>query len=65
MPSTPIKVDDLLRARGVSQRELGELLGLSQPAVNRRLQGTVEFRLSELRKISSTYDVQLAELFDD
>lgn len=45
---------------------LMELLGLSRPAITARLNGSVEWRLSEIRKIIQRYDLteeETAEIF--
>lgn len=46
----------------VSQEELGLKLGLSQPAVSRRMSGGLPWRLDELEKLAHVLGLQLADL---
>ena len=48
--------------RGTTQRQIAEILGLSQTQVSRRLQGLVELRLSELERIAAAMGVPVAVL---
>lgn len=46
-----------VRRQGVSQRWIGEQLGLSQPQIHERLHGVVEWRNSELERLAKVLDV--------
>lgn len=64
--SIPSGIGDSVRAvlleKHVSQRQLAARIGLSQPAVQRRLSGRVEFKASELRAVSDLTGVPVADL---
>lgn len=47
---------------GVSQQELAAGAGLSQPAMSRRMNGEVEFRVDELQAIAAFLEVPLEQL---
>lgn len=46
------KIDALLRAKGMSQKEFAHLMGKTEPEVSRWLGGTHNFTLRTLAKIS-------------
>lgn len=60
------RIADAVRAElaraGVTQAEIGRALGLSQPAMSRRMAGTVEFSAVELQRIAHTLGVSVAAL---
>jgi transcriptional regulator with XRE-family HTH domain len=64
--SPPLTVADRVRKRiraaEVSQEELGAKLGLSQPAVSRRMSGALSWRLDELKKLAVVLGIPLADL---
>lgn len=69
MKPTPVRtVADRVRKRillaEVSQEELGLKIGLSQPAISRRMTGTMPWRLDELEKLADALGLHLAELLD-
>lgn len=55
---------ELARA-GKSQKDLALLLNLSTAAVNRRMLGSVSFRLDELRTIASELNISIDSLIAD
>lgn len=57
-------VRDEMTRQGVSQRKLGEHLGLVQSQIWRRLAGEIEFRPSELEKTAALLDVPIEQLLD-
>lgn len=65
MPS--FLVADNIRAelarRRILQSDLGELLGLTNQAMSRRLRGEVPFRDAELAKIAEHLGVEVSVLF--
>ena len=52
----------LMARRGVRQPQIMALLGLSQPAVSRRLNGQLAWDIDELEKIGIAFEVSVAEL---
>lgn len=48
--------------RGLTQLQLAEAAGFSQPALSRRLRGEVPFDLIELDRIAAALDVTTASL---
>ena len=47
------KIDSLLKARGLSQKEFAHLMGKTEPEVSRLVGGTHNFTLRTLAKIST------------
>ena len=41
----------VLRAKGISNRQLAEILGISEKSVNNKLNGRTDFTLPEFQKI--------------
>ena len=46
------RVDSLRRALNLTERELGDIMGISGSSVSRRLRGTVPFSREELRRFA-------------
>jgi len=57
-----IRVAMLLQNKG--QRELAEVLGISQPQVSERLRGLVAIRVDELEKIADFLGIPASKLLD-
>lgn len=51
-----------LRRRGISQSAAGAALGMSQPAINRRLAGAVPWNLDELERLAEQLGIDVREL---
>jgi len=51
-----------MKAKGISQREIAVHLGLSQPAVFRRLNGDVDFTITELSAVAFFLNLPIADL---
>lgn len=51
--------------KGLTQRDLAALLGLSQPTVSARMRGRTEFTVSELRAIASWLNVPASYLLGE
>lgn len=49
----------------MSQKDLAQILGLSTAAANRRMLGTVSFRLDELNTIAKHLGVQVDQLIGE
>lgn len=58
------RVRALAAARRASQETLGQVLGISQQAVSRRLSGQVDFRLAELQTLATYFDVPVEHLLN-
>jgi transcriptional regulator with XRE-family HTH domain len=56
------RVRMLMAARRATNRELAQVLGLSERAAQRRRQGHLEFSLSELELVAAWLDVDPAAL---
>lgn len=48
-------------ARGMTIRDLGEVLGLEERAASRRWHGRVAYSLDELAKLAEAFDVSWAD----
>ncbi len=57
-------VHEVLRARGIQQRQIAPVLGLSQPAVSDRLRGRTPFTLADLDRIAEHLGVPVARLLE-
>jgi transcriptional regulator with XRE-family HTH domain len=53
----------LMGRRRVSQKQLGEALGLAQPTMSKRMNGKIPFDLDELDAIAEFFDVPITDLF--
>lgn len=49
---------------GVTQVQLAEVLGLTQPAISRRTRGEVAFRFEELVACAAVFDTTVSRLTD-
>ena len=49
----------LLRAHHLKQRDLAEVLGVSEQAVSDKFHGRTNFTLKDMRKIADAFDVSL------
>lgn len=54
----------LMARRGIKQPQIMALLGLSQPAVSRRLSGQLSWNIDELERIGGAFGVSVAELLN-
>jgi ribosome-binding protein aMBF1 (putative translation factor) len=61
--SAPIRAE-LARA-GFDQKDLAEWIGVHPSQISARMQGRIEWRVSELRVIAEHLGVPLATLLDD
>ncbi len=50
-----------VRRQGVTQRWIGEQLGLSQPQIWERLHGEIEWRMSELERLAAALQVPVTK----
>lgn len=48
---------------GDTQAKIGKLLGITHPAISRRLSGEVDWSISEIEKICELYGKDFYELF--
>ena len=62
--SVGAKVRGRLAEAGITQRYAATKLGLSQPALHRRLSGAIPFDVDELAALSSLLDVPLSQLVE-
>lgn len=52
-----LKIKARLVEKGLKQSDLAKRLGISLPALNRKLNGISDFRLSELEEIAKILDI--------
>lgn len=68
-PTYTTRVADSVRAelarRKITQTELAEALGMTQPAVSRRMSGAVPFDTEELGRIADLLGVPMSVLFGE
>jgi transcriptional regulator with XRE-family HTH domain len=53
----------LMGRRRVSQKQLGDALGLAQPTMSKRMNGKIAFDLNELDAVAAFFDVSILDLF--
>lgn len=58
----PARVAVLMSERGVTQRQLGEALGLSQQAIHKSLNRQRRFSVADLCNLATYFDVTPGEL---
>lgn len=51
--------------RGFTQKQLADLLGMSQPTVSGRMTGRTDFTVSEVRAVARWLGVPLVALLED
>lgn len=57
-----LRVTDAVRASGMSQVQLAQLLELSPPAVRDRLRGRTRWALTEVTTLAEALDLDLSDL---
>lgn len=60
-----MRLREFRQARGLTQTEVGAVIGKSAPTVYRLEMGLKPIRLPELRKLAAFFGVSVAELIDD
>lgn len=56
------RIRDVIDRAGLRQADVAEALGLTQPAVSRRLNGHTDWTLGELRVVAALAGVPVADL---
>lgn len=51
------KLKGLMREKNISQSKLAELVGISEVALNQKLNGKTQFRTDEIIKIAKVLDI--------
>ena len=59
---THSKLRGLMAQSGMNQKDLGKLLNLSNRSINLKINGTREFRQSELEKLAAHFNVTIDEI---
>ena len=59
-----LRVAKILQDRGIPQARVGEVLGIAQSQVSRRLSGEIAFDISELAALGEYLAIPLGELLD-
>lgn len=59
------KLQDQLDAAGLSQLDIGLIVGVSQPQISARLTGDIDWSLKDLRKIAAYLELPVAALIED
>lgn len=52
----------LMARRGVKQPQIAEILGISQAAISRRMNGQTTWNVDDLEQIGAAFEVSVAEL---
>lgn len=55
----------LRKEKGVSQKELAELIGVSTESYRRKENGLNEFKLSEMFKLAKFFDKDIGDIFTE
>lgn len=63
-PAIPRAVALVLQERGISQHEVGLIIGRAQPSICNRLAGRTDFRASELAALARYLRVDPAVFFE-
>lgn len=63
--SLPDRVRGLAAERHLTQESLADMLGLTRPAVRRRLKGITEFTASDLEKLARGFGVSVGFIFGE
>lgn len=58
----PARVAELMDERGITQKQLGEALGLPQQAIHKSLHGLRRFNVADLCNLATYFDVTPGEL---
>jgi plasmid maintenance system antidote protein VapI len=58
------KLINMLDEKGSNQIKLAELLDISYPAIQNKINGRSEFKADEIAKIKETYNLTLEEVED-
>ena len=53
-----------MKEKGYSQERLAEYVGISANSLNRKLSGKLDFKASEIEKVSVALDIGNSELYD-
>lgn len=56
---------ELMEWRRLTQAELAEALGVSQPWVSKRLSGVTPFQIEDLDRLARLFDLTVAQLLQD
>lgn len=54
-----------MKEQGISQYDLADHLGISQPAVSRRIAGRVDFNVAQLRSVAKVLRVPTSTLLGE
>jgi transcriptional regulator with XRE-family HTH domain len=65
MSGSPNRIQELRRARGLSQEKLGQIVGCSKMHISGLERGTRELSLDWVRKIAAAFSVSAADLLND
>lgn len=59
----PLRIKEIRIARGMTQVELGEKLGLSQAEISRKESGLTAIEMSQMHAFANALGVTISELF--
>lgn len=59
------KFKGFLASNGIRQREVAELLGITQEAISMKINGSMEFTIEQVRKICDHYGLSADVYFFD
>ena len=61
-PAVTARIAQAMLDQQISQRKLGDLVGLSQPHVSKKLRGTARWSADELTRVAEALGIDPAEL---
>ena len=64
MARTKLRIKELLKAKGMTQAELAERLGITPISLNQQLARNT-FTLDRLEEIADIFDIRVTDLFDN
>lgn len=58
------KIRGLIAEHGITQKELAEIIGISEQSMNLKLKGKRQFKANEIGKIARYFDIEVDFLFN-
>lgn len=63
--ATGARIKGFMASRSITQAQVAAHLGLSQPAVSRRLRGEVPFNVDEIHSLAALFKTTVTRLMED
>lgn len=61
----PHEVLGYLKAKQIKQEDVAKFLGIGRTTLNRKLNGTSEFKISEIKQIHEQFNVPIEKFLED